>query len=126
MRGGIKPADVGVMAACILLAGGLSAAYAGGLSGAPRQVRITVDGKPYASYPFHEKISAKAVEIRTEFGYNKVEITAEGVRVTASDCPDKLEVRAGAISQAGQSLICLPNRLVVTLAGNEAVDGVAY
>ncbi len=126
MRAGIRRADIGVMLGCVLLAGGLLAGYVQTASGSARQVEITVDGRPYAVYPLNEIKSTKAVEIQTEFGYNRVEITQEGARVTDADCPDKLDVRAGWITKPGQSLICLPNRLVVQLTGADSVDGVAY
>ena len=38
------------------------------------------------------------------------------VRVTESDCPDRREVAEGEISRRGQSLICLPHRLIVRIA----------
>ncbi len=126
MRAGVRRADIGVILGCVLLAVLLLFAYASGFSGGARQVEITVDGRLYAVYPLNEIKSAKAVEIQTEFGYNRVEITREGARVADADCPDKLDVRAGWITQPGQSLICLPNRLVVRLTGAGSVDGVAY
>ena len=121
-----KPADIAVIVIILLLSCGLFTVYGRQFSGNARRVDITVDGKLYATYPFSERISAKAVEIQTDFGYNKVEIAKTGVRVVDADCPDKLDVRAAAITRPGQSIICLPNRLVITLAGETAVDGVAY
>ena len=43
-----------------------------------------------------------------------------GVRVTQSDCPTQDCVRTGQISKAGQSIVCLPARIVITLAGTTA------
>ncbi len=40
-----------------------------------------------------------------------------GVCVTESDCPTLDCVRTGVISRAGQSIVCLPGRIVVTLEG---------
>ena len=52
-------------------------------------------------------------------------LTAAGengaVRVAHSDCPNQDCVRSGAISRAGQSIVCLPARISVTLSG--AADG---
>ena len=90
-------------------------------------VVIEVDGKPYAKYNFNEITSSKHIEIRTEYGYNKVEITKDKVRVIEADCPDKLDVSAGWISKTNQMIVCLPNRLVIKIIGNEqAVDGITY
>lgn len=86
---------------------------------------VEVDGKEYGRYSLQEK-ETKTLEVRTEFGYNKIVIAEGGVRVTETDCPDKLEMRQGEIRSAGQLLVCLPNRLVVRISGTREVDGVAY
>jgi len=43
----------------------------------------------------------------------------------ASDCPDKVCVRTGYISHAGQTAACLPNRVIIriTAADNKNGDG---
>ena len=43
------------------------------------------------------------------------------VSVTQSDCPGQDCVHSGAVSRAGQSIVCLPARIVVELVG--AADG---
>jgi len=50
-------------------------------------------------------------------------VTATGgvVSVTQSDCPGQDCVHSGAVSRAGQSIVCLPARIVVELVG--AADG---
>lgn len=40
-----------------------------------------------------------------------------GVLVAESDCPTQDCVRTGVITRAGQSIVCLPGRIVVTLEG---------
>ena len=39
------------------------------------------------------------------------------VRVSESDCPNQDCVHSGAISRAGQSIVCLPARVADTLEG---------
>ena len=53
-------------------------------------------------------------------GTNTIEIKDGKVRMTEADCPNRLCVRQGWISYAGQSIVCLPNELSVTIAGTEA------
>ncbi|MGE4282705.1 MAG: NusG domain II-containing protein [Clostridia bacterium] len=90
-------------------------------------VVIEVDGQVYARYNFSEITSPKYIEIRTQYGYNKVEIDKDKVRVAEADCPDKLDVLAGWISKSNQMIVCLPNRLVVKIEGKDTgLDGVAY
>lgn len=43
-----------------------------------------------------------------------------GVRVTHSDCPTQDCVHTGRIFKAGQSIVCLPARIVITLSGTGA------
>ncbi len=90
-------------------------------------VKVSVDGKSYAVYPLE-------VDTTVEIGQTGVRFVIENGKafIAASDCPDKLCMRAGALSEAdtGKSLICLPNRVAVTLIpGNNdskqsEVDGI--
>ena len=57
-------------------------------------------------------------------------LSPEGVCVADADCPDRLCVKTGMITRAGEAIACVPNRVVVTLrqarAADETYDGVAY
>ena len=59
----------------------------------------------------------------TSRGYT-LHIAAEGgaVSVTDSDCPTQDCVHTGAISRAGQSIVCLPAQVVVHLEGASVPD----
>ena len=54
----------------------------------------------------------------THNGYT-LRITADGsgVRVADSDCPTQDCVHTGTITRAGQSIVCLPEQVVVQLTG---------
>ena len=41
-------------------------------------------------------------------------------RFVSSDCPDKICVNTGFIDKKGQTAVCLPNRLVLRIAGGDA------
>lgn len=41
----------------------------------------------------------------------------DGVRVAESDCPGRDCVHTGVITRAGQSIVCLPEQVVVQLSG---------
>lgn len=47
--------------------------------------------------------------------YNVVEIKDGTVSVTEASCKNQVCVRHGAISRSGESIVCLPNRLVVRI-----------
>ena len=46
-----------------------------------------------------------------------------GLRVAASDCPTQDCVHTGIIARSGQSIVCLPARIIVRLEGGTAKDG---
>lgn len=51
---------------------------------------------------------------------NVVTISGGKVSITASDCPGEDCVRQGAISTAGRSIVCLPNRVEVRVTGQDS------
>ena len=77
-------------------------------------VSISVDGETV------ERCALSAYEGGTykSRGYTLTVETADGaVHVASSDCPNQDCVHSGAISRAGQSIVCLPARVAVTLEG---------
>ncbi len=57
----------------------------------------------------------------------KIEFSRAGVRFFDAGCPDKLCVKTGEINLPGESIACVPNRVVVTLRQSGAhYDVVAY
>ena len=53
---------------------------------------------------------------------NIIEISGGSVRMIYADCPDKICVRTGAISRSGQSIVCAPHRVVITIAGSDGKE----
>lgn len=51
-----------------------------------------------------------------------LELSAEGVRVLESACPGQDCVHTGRVSRAGGRILCLPNRLVVSLEGGGVLE----
>lgn len=47
------------------------------------------------------------------------EIQAHRIRFINADCPDKVCERTGWLSRTGESAVCLPNRIAVTIEGGE-------
>ena len=47
-----------------------------------------------------------------------VTVTRDGVSVTESDCPGPDCVHTGCITKAGQSIVCLPAQVIVTMEGS--------
>lgn len=84
-------------------------------------VRVTVDGKVYGTYPLSKD---DTIEIKNVDGdVTNTLVIKDGVAdVTAADCPDHLCVKQKAISKEGESIICLPNKVVVTVKSDTKSD----
>lgn len=115
--------DVLLTAALLILGGVLALVLlftrqGGGL------VRVQIDGQTVMELPLDE--DARVVLGEGE-RTNTLVIEGGAARVTAADCPDQICVNHGAIRYAGESIVCLPHRLVVTVEGGRGsgVDGTA-
>ncbi len=84
-------------------------------------VVVTVDGTVIAEKPITVN---DAVEIKDADGYNRVVIDNREVYMESADCPDKVCVKTGRISRAGETIICLPHKVVVEIKGGEDADAV--
>ena len=58
-------------------------------------------------------------------GHNTVVIKGGKVSVTDADCPDKVCMNTGEIDSVGQTIVCMPHRVVVEIEGSaQEVDSV--
>ncbi len=75
-----------------------------------------------------DRTGENALRLETAAGYNLLVIEDGKAYIKEADCPDKLCVKQRAISRQGESLICLPHRLVVAVEGEEKseIDAVTY
>ena len=109
--------DALVVLAVALLAIGSAVWFYGGLGGhEDAAVVITHQGTEVARFPLSPISSTREVVID---GTYHLTVTSDGeqVWVSASDCPTQDCVRTGAISRPGQSIVCLPEQVIVKLIG---------
>ena len=57
-------------------------------------------------------------------GYNIVRISADGVEIIDADCPDRLCVYSPSIKNPGQSIVCIPHKLIVRITGRGPDKGI--
>ena len=63
-----------------------------------------------------------AVQQTLETSHGKIEIEfkpGRGVRIVSSPCPDKLCVHQGYINKGGQAILCLPEKILVSLISDQ-------
>ena len=80
---------------------------------------ITLDGVQVAQYQLNQL--DQPITLTVDEGTYPLTIRAEQGRICIehSDCPSQDCVRTGWISKPGQQIICLPNRLIISLSSSE-------
>ncbi len=84
-------------------------------------VEISVDGEVFGTYDLTDDQTIKIGNT------NRVVIEDGAARMEWADCPDQICVNHRAVSKNGESIICLPNQVVVTVVSSEesGLDAVA-
>ena len=87
-------------------------------------VIVSVDGAFYGKYPLSQDAE---IPIRTGENYNLLVIQDKSAYIKEASCKNQVCVHQGKIRYDGQSIICLPNKVVVTVSGGEKqkVDAVS-
>lgn len=83
---------------------------------------ISVDGEEYERIDLSAVKEAYDIEISTDFGKNTVHVEPGAISVTSASCPDKVCVKQGRLSGGGVPIVCMPNRLVISIEGS-GIDG---
>ena len=85
---------------------------------------IYVDGEKAHSIALSEVTESYTVNEN----YCQLLIEKDGVSFVFSDCGDKLCIKRGKLKNQGDTMACVPEKVVVILKadGKEKIDGVAY
>ena len=93
-------------------------------------VEIAVDGKAIKTLPLNQNTTYKITTGSQGSSHENILKIKDGyASITEADCPDKLCVHQKKISKKGETLVCLPHKVIVSVispgAANE-LDGVAH
>ncbi|MBQ3281206.1 MAG: NusG domain II-containing protein [Eubacterium sp.] len=111
----VRKADIILLAVLVLFGAALSVP-ALLWRGSGTDVKVTVDGKLYGTYDLSED---QTVEIARSGHTNVIRIEGGKVFMESASCRNQVCVHTGRISHSGQSIVCLPNRVSVTIEGKE-------
>lgn len=120
--GEMKRLDLILIAGVLVLAGIIYLVFLGSAEDGGKAV-ITVDGQVVQELPLDEDTT---YQVDTPEGYNIVEIKDGWADVIEADCRDGLCADQKRIHKTGETIVCLPHKMVVTIeAGTEnTVDAV--
>ena len=123
MKQFIRKADIILF--IVLVVTGLAASAALTLShgeaGSGAKVIIESGGDLYARYPLNE--DRTVVVPAPKQNENVVVISGGKVSVTEASCKNQVCVKHGVISRPGESIVCLPNRMVVRIENGSGEGG---
>lgn len=83
------------------------------------RVKVTVDGELYGIYSLSEP---QTVEIRSGDNLNRLVIRDGKADVESASCPDGICADHRPVFRDGESIVCLPNRVVITVITEDSTD----
>ena len=111
-----------ILAVALLLVAGIRIWQKNNTGGEASAV-VTIDGRRYGAYPLSKDITER---IDFPDGTYNILVISEGYAdVTEASCPDQICVHHNRIKYTGESIVCLPNKLIVEIEGGEdnGIDG---
>ena len=82
-------------------------------------VTVTVAGRIYGTYPLGRDAE---IEIRSDGGHNLLVIRDGEAFVESASCPDGICAAHRPIASDGESIICLPNQVVISVSSKNNPD----
>ena len=109
---------------CVCIAVLLVFSFGKGKAGAT--VVVTVDGKEYGRYDLAKEQKVPIYNDQGEVA-NTLLIRDHKADMIDADCRDLLCVKQKAVDRSGETIVCLPNRVVVSVENDsqDALDGFA-
>lgn len=106
---------VDIILAAVLIAAGLAISYIFSFGqSAGTTLEISCDGETFGSYSLAED---REITIDRNHHINKVTIKSGTVSMSFSDCSGQDCVNHATISQTGETIVCLPNKVVLEISG---------
>lgn len=76
---------------------------------------VIIDGERVASYPLSRDIETELITGQNGEGRNILIIENGKARIESASCPDLICAKHKPIDQVGDTIVCLPNRLVIEI-----------
>lgn len=98
--------SIGIILSVLSLSSGSDGAY----------VRVSVKGQEYGIYNLNED---QVIEVKENGHINKIIIKDGFAQMDYSDCKNQICVKDGKISKSNQTIVCLPNKVMIEITGGE-------
>ena len=84
-----------------------------------QQAVILVDNKVLTTTVLDPEGAERDYTVQGVRGESVIRVQGSYISIVSSACPDQLCVKMGQKSRPGEVIVCLPNRVVVRIEGNE-------
>jgi len=78
---------------------------------------LRVDGQEMKEFPLDEDTTYRYDDPDGDF--NLIEVDNGRIRIKEANCGDQVCVRRGWISRGGQSIVCLPHRVIIEVVASD-------
>lgn len=108
----MKRSDIIFIAICVVLIATAFIFFNAISLKAGREVVIEEGNEVFGTYPLSEDMT---IEVPGILGVSTVVIENGEVYMKNSPCPNKVCINMGKISKTGNTIICIPNRIYITI-----------
>jgi hypothetical protein len=126
MKKYIRKADIILLIVLVVIGLAASAALSMSRTEAGKNAKVVIEsnGKTYAEYSLYTDTTVTVPAPKQNSAdnpehYNVVTIKGGEVSVTEASCKNQVCVKHGSISHTGETIVCLPNRLLVRIVDPE-------
>lgn len=116
----IRKADMRLLAGILSVAVVMTVVIQIGIKKPGETAVVTVDGKVVKELPLSRDTNEIEIE-GYQGGINRIVVSEGWVYMSYADCPDELCVHTGRIRNTGETIVCLPHRVVIEIKGGEEV-----
>ena len=103
--------------------------YKNVIQGSENIAIIKSDGNIIRTIDLNKMVEPEEFTIKTDKGnYNTILVKHNSISVKDADCLHKECVKSGSISEPGEVIVCLPNKLIISIKGEDVngIDGATY
>lgn len=91
---------------------------------AAKQAVLRIDGKELRHFDLIKGQKSYTYKYTDKDGdYNLIEVSGDQIRIKDANCDDQICVRRGWASKDGETIVCLPHKLVIEIHADKEKDG---
>lgn len=86
----------------------------------PTYAHIAVSGETYRNVMLCDKNEKDTITIKNDDHVNTILVENKTVKIIDANCKDSTCIKQGTISKVGDTLVCLPHKLIIEIKGEKS------